>query len=160
MDERPFYDGSKLLRVDAASSTAVLTFIAGEAMNITIYHNPSCSKSRKTLEIIRGHGIEPRIVEYLKTPPDARTILKLAGLLQVRVEELFRKSEPEYEAATRDDRLEPGNPAMAEWLARHPKVMQRPIVVDEERNVAVIGRPPEAILGLLSEPGSESSAGS
>ena len=129
-------------------------------MTITIYHNPGCSKSRKTLEIIRGRGIEPRIVEYLKEPPDAKTILKLADLLQVRVEELFRKSEPEYEAATRDDSLEAGNPAMAAWLARHPKVLQRPIVVDDERNVAVLGRPPEAILGLLSEPASESSADS
>jgi arsenate reductase len=130
-------------------------------MTITIYHNPSCSKSRKTLEIIKGHGIEPRIIEYLKVPPDTATILKLADLLQIRVAELLRKGEPDYEAAHRERSLqEDSSPAVAEWLSRHPRVLQRPIVVDEERNIAVIGRPPEAVLGLLSEPAAESSAGS
>jgi arsenate reductase len=130
-------------------------------MTISIYHNPSCSKSRKTLEIIRGHGVEPRIVEYLRTPPDAATILKLARLLQVPVEEIVRKDEPDYKAAARDESLQaPDGPELAEWISRHPKVLQRPIVVDEERKMAVIGRPPEAVLGLLSEPPAESSAGS
>jgi arsenate reductase len=130
-------------------------------MTITIYHNPSCSKSRKTLEIIKEHGIEPRIVQYLKTPPDAATVLKLADLLQVRVADLMRQGEPDYEAADRDETLAKGSSqAAAEWLSRHPRVLQRPIVVDEERKLAVIGRPPEAVLGLLSEPAAESSAGS
>jgi arsenate reductase len=129
-------------------------------MPITIYHNPSCSKSRKTLEIIKEHGIEPRIVEYLKTPPDAATLLKLANLLQVRVADLMRKGEPDYEAADRDRSLpKDGSLAVAEWLSEHPRVLQRPIVVDEERQLAVIGRPPEAVIGLLSEPAGESSAG-
>ncbi|MEX2123966.1 MAG: ArsC/Spx/MgsR family protein [Woeseia sp.] len=130
-------------------------------MNITIYHNPSCSKSRKTLEIIRGHGIEPRIVEYLRTVPDAATILNLADLLELGVGDLMRKAEPEYQAHNRD--ANPGgndDAALAVWLAQHPGVLQRPIVVDEDRSVAVIGRPPEAVLGLLSEPAPESSAGS
>ena len=130
-------------------------------MTITIYHYPGCSKSRKTLEIIRGHGIEPRIVEYLSNPPDAKTILKLADLLQVRVEEILRKDEPDYKAAIRGNGWQAtDNAALAEWVSRHPKVLQRPIVVDDERKMAVIGRPPEAVLGLLSEPASESSAGS
>ena len=130
-------------------------------MTITIYHNPGCSKSRKTLEMIRGHGIEPRIVEYLGKPPDAETILKLADLLTVRVEEIVRKDEPDYKAATQGNSLQAtDNATLAEWISRHPKVLQRPIVVDDERRVAVIGRPPEAVLGLLSEPSAESSAGS
>jgi arsenate reductase len=130
-------------------------------MTITIYHNPGCSKSRKTLEMIRGHGIEPRIVEYLGKPPDAETILKLADLLKVRVEEIVRKDEPDYKAATQGNSLQAtDNATLAEWISRHPKVLQRPIVVDDERRVAVIGRPPEAVLGLLSEPSAESSAGS
>jgi arsenate reductase len=130
-------------------------------MSITIYHNPSCSKSRKTLEIIRDRGIEPRIVEYLKSPPDAATILKIADLLQVRVADLMRTGETEYQSAKREQSFqEDSSHAVAEWLASHPRVLQRPIVVDEERRVAVIGRPPEAVLGLLSAPPTESSAGS
>ena len=128
-------------------------------MTITIYHNPSCSKSRKTLELIREHGIEPRIVEYLKTPPDTTTILKLARLLQVNVVDLIRQSG--HQADGGDHSLSShDNPGAAEWLASHPKLLQRPIVVDDEKNVAVIGRPPEAIIGLLADPAAESSAGS
>jgi arsenate reductase len=130
-------------------------------MTITIYHNPACSKSRKTLEIIRGHGIEPRIVEYLEKPPDAKTILKLADLLEVRVEAILRKDAPDYKAAAQGDSLQSTDDAtLAEWISRHPKALQRPIVVDEEHKMAVIGRPPDAVLGLLSEPASESSADS
>jgi arsenate reductase len=123
-------------------------------MTITIYHNPFCSKSRKTLEIIRDRGIEPQIVEYLKQPPDAKTVLKLANLLNVRVADIVRKDEADYRVGASDDTT------LAEWISSHPKLLQRPIVVDEERNVAVIGRPPEAVLGLLSDPAAESSAGS
>ena len=119
-------------------------------MNLTIYHHPSCSKSRKTLEIIREHGIEPRIVEYLRTAPDKATILKLAGLLGLSVDGLVRKDEAEYR--TDQEKLEGSdNAALAAWLAGHPKALQRPIVVDEKRNAAVIGRPPEAVLDMLSQ---------
>ncbi|HLU07178.1 MAG TPA: ArsC/Spx/MgsR family protein [Woeseiaceae bacterium] len=128
-------------------------------MTITIYHNPSCSKSRKTLELIRDRGIEPRIVEYLKTPPDAATILKIADLLQVPVANLVRQSGPSDPGGRSDAALD-DNSAAAEWLAARPKLLQRPLVVDEDRNVAVIGRPPEAVLGLLADPAAESSAGS
>jgi arsenate reductase-like glutaredoxin family protein len=63
--------------------------------------------------------------------------------------------------ATQGNRLEAADSAtLAEWISRHPNVLQRPIVVDDERKVAVIGRPPEAVLGLLSEPAAEPSAGS
>jgi arsenate reductase (glutaredoxin) len=115
-------------------------------MNITIYHHPGCSKSRKTLEILRQHGIEPRVVEYLKTVPDEATILKLANLLGVGVADILRKGEAEYDA----DMIPQGDRALAQWLTEHPRVLERPIVVDEERNRAVIGRPPETVLELLS----------
>ena len=127
-------------------------------MTITIYHNPSCSKSRKTLELIQERGIEPRIVEYLETPPDAKTIRKIANLLQVPVANLVRQS-GSGDPAGRDDAPLDDN-AAAEWLAAHPKLLQRPLVVDDENNVAVVGRPPEAVLGLLAVPAAESSAGS
>lgn len=117
-------------------------------MKLTIYHNPRCSKSRRTLELIREHGIEPRIVEYLKIPPRKATILEIARQLDVPVDELLRKSEDDYKESASlpapDD-----DEAMAEWLARHPQALQRPVVVDEDSGAAVIGRPPENVLDLL-----------
>jgi arsenate reductase len=116
-------------------------------MNLTVYHNPGCSKSRRTLEIIREHGIEPRIVEYLKTTPDKETVLELARRLDVPVEALVRKNEDDYRQATGG--LSHDDETLAAWLASHPKALQRPVVVDEERHAAVIGRPPENVLDLL-----------
>ncbi|HEX2138131.1 MAG TPA: arsenate reductase (glutaredoxin) [Woeseiaceae bacterium] len=119
-------------------------------MNLTIYHNPACSKSRRTLEILREHGIEPRIIEYLKTAPDRDTILELARRLDAPVETLVRHNEDVFKQAAgslaRDD------DALAGWLAEHPKALQRPVVVDEDRRKAVIGRPPENVLDLLPDP--------
>ena len=119
-------------------------------MNITIYHNPRCSKSRKTLEIIQDAGIEPNIVEYLKTPPDPSRTEHLAALLGVDVAGLLRKSESDFTEAE-DLPLLTDNAALAAWIEAHPKVLQRPIVVDDDRHLAVIGRPPETVLGLLKE---------
>jgi arsenate reductase len=120
-----------------------------DIMNITIYHHPACSKSRKTLELIRAQGIEPRIIRYLDEAPDKTTILRLASLLHIRVADLLRTNDPAYKEAGAlpvDD-----DAAMAEWVTRHPAVLQRPLVVDEDRNTAVIGRPPENVLELLSK---------
>lgn len=117
-------------------------------MNLTIYHNPRCSKSRQTLELIRGRGIEPTIVEYLKSMPDADQVLQLAEALSMDVADMLRKGEAEYvNADSRPD--DDDNPALARWLAAHPKVLERPIVHDEERGSAVIGRPPENVEKLL-----------
>ncbi len=119
-------------------------------MNLTIYHNPHCSKSRRSLEILREQGFEPRIVEYLKTPPDQATLLKLARQLGTPVAALLRQNEDVYKEAAaslpRDDE------ALAAWLADHPKAIQRPIVVDESTGMAVIGRPPENVYDLLPGP--------
>ncbi len=119
-------------------------------MSITIYHNPSCSKSRKTLEIIQDNGIEPKIVEYLQQPPDAARTEHLATLLGVTVSELLRKSEADFVDADDLPSLD-DNAALAVWLGKHPRVLQRPIVVDDDRDIAVIGRPPENVLELLKE---------
>ncbi len=116
-------------------------------MSLTIYHNPQCSKSRQTLEIIRQHGIEPRIVEYLKTAPSKDEILSLARRLKKPVEELVRKNEDVYKADA--DTLHHEDEPLAEWLSAHPRALQRPVVVDEESGKAVIGRPPENVLELL-----------
>lgn len=114
---------------------------------MTIYHNPRCSKSRKTLELLERSGITPNIVEYLATPPDAAAVLRLAGLLGVPVAGLLRRAEAEFREAAdlpelRDDA------ALAAWLAAHPRVLERPIVVSAGGDRAVIGRPPENVLAL------------
>ena len=119
-------------------------------MNITIYHNPRCSKSRKTLEIIQENGIKPKIVEYLQQPPDAARTEHLAALLELKVADLVRKSEADFVEADDLPSLD-DNAALAAWIEDHPKVLQRPIVVDDDRDVAVIGRPPENVLELLKE---------
>ena len=117
-------------------------------MSITIYHNPRCSKSRKTLEIILDSGIEPTIVEYLTTTPETQTTLRLASLLGVPVADLLRRGEAEFKDATDLPDLD-DNEALAGWIVAHPRVLERPIVVNEEINKAVIGRPPENVLEIL-----------
>ncbi len=119
-------------------------------MSITIYHNPRCSKSRKTLEIIIESGIEPTIVEYLATPPEAETTLHLASLLCVPVADLLRRGEAEFKDATDLPDLD-DNVALAPWIVAHPKVLERPIVVNEQLDKAVIGRPPENVLEILGK---------
>ena len=112
---------------------------------ITIFHNPKCSKSRETLELLRGRGIEPRIVEYLKTPPTAAELAAIVKRLGIRPESLVRKGEEVYKARYAGKSL-----TDAEWieaLVRDPILIERPIVVAGGR--AAIGRPPESILALL-----------
>ena len=118
-------------------------------MNITIYHNPACSKSRKTLEIIESHGLKPRIVEYLKNPPAPETLQRLAAMLAVPLGELLRTSEADFAEAAGAVPMEDGE-ALSQWLHDHPRVLQRPIVVDDDTDRAVVGRPPENVLELLS----------
>lgn len=117
-------------------------------MSITIYHNPRCSKSRKTLELIESRGIEPRIVDYLASPPDARLLMRIAGLLELPLADLLRRNESDFreagDAVPLDDEK-----ALAHWIHAHPRVLQRPIVIDEENRRAVVGRPPENVLELL-----------
>ncbi len=106
-------------------------------MSITIYHNPRCSKSRKTLELLEESGITPTIIEYLKAPPSAATTLRHAALIGIPVAELLRRGEAEFKEATDLPDLSDG-PALAAWLESHPKLTERPIVVD---NRAGVGRP-------------------
>jgi arsenate reductase len=117
-------------------------------MSITIYHNPRCSKSRKTLELLEQSGITPQIVHYLDNAPTAAATLRHASLLGVRVADLLRRNEAEFKEAVDLPDLD-DDVALAAWLQDHPGVIERPIVVDEARNTAVIGRPPENVLELL-----------
>ena len=112
---------------------------------LTIYHNPKCSKSRETLELLRGRGIEPRIVEYLKSPPTAAELAAIVKQLGIRPEALVRKGEDIYKSRYAGRSL-----TDAEWieaLVRDPILIERPIVVAGGR--AAIGRPPERVLELL-----------
>jgi len=115
-------------------------------MAITIYHNPRCSKSRKTLELINAAGVEPEIVLYLQDTPTASDILALARKLETTVAGLLRRGESEFKDATDLPDLA-DDTALAAWLAEHPIVLERPIVVDGDR--AVVGRPPENVAELL-----------
>ena len=120
------------------------------AMNLTIYHNPRCSKSRKTLELIQDAGIEPKIIEYLDEPPQPARTEHLAALLGLTVADLLRKSEADFAEADDLPSLT-DDAALAAWIEQHPAVLQRPIVVDDDRNVAIIGRPPENVTELLKK---------
>jgi arsenate reductase len=117
-------------------------------MPVTIYHNPRCSKSRKTLEIIESRGIEPTIVPYLQAPPPPHEILALADGLGVPVAGLLRRGEAAFKEAGDLPDLD-DDKALAAWLSTHPSVIERPIVVDTDSGKAVIGRPPENVEELL-----------
>lgn len=112
---------------------------------ITLYHNPRCSKSRAALELLRGRGIEPRIVEYLKTPPDAAELAAIVKRLDMQPERLLRKGEAVYQSEYGGRPLDAA--ACIAAMARHPILIERPIAVRGER--AVLGRPPENVLALL-----------
>lgn len=115
-------------------------------MAVTIYHNPRCSKSRQTLALLEARGIEPRIVEYLKNPPDRATLAALLRKLGIPARELVRHGEPEFTQLGLDA-AEASEDQLLDAMATHPKLIQRPIVVAGRQ--ARIGRPPEAVLEIL-----------
>jgi arsenate reductase len=118
-------------------------------MNFTIYHNPGCSKSRKSLELLESRGIVPKIVEYLREPPHADTLQTLASLLNMPLQDMLRKAETEFVEAGNSIPLHDDD-LLADWVHKHPRVLQRPIVVNEDSRSAVIGRPPENIFEILA----------
>ncbi|QJD31223.1 arsenate reductase (glutaredoxin) [Methylococcus geothermalis] len=115
-------------------------------MSVTIYHNPRCSKSRETLKLLQDRGIEPTVIEYLKTPPDAATLRELLGLLGITPRQLLRKGEAPYkELGLANPEL--GDDALIAAMASHPVLIERPIVVAHGK--AALGRPPENVLAIL-----------
>lgn len=113
---------------------------------LTLYHNPRCSKSRGALELLEARGLAPTIVRYLETPPDAATLKRLLGQLGIAPRQLLRSGEDEYKA------LDLANPALSDAqlidaMVQHPKLIERPILVAGDK--AVIGRPPEKVLEIL-----------
>ncbi len=119
-------------------------------MSLTIYHNPRYSKSRETLKLLQNSGVEHVIVEYLGEPPTAERILQLASLLGVAVAELLRRGEDDFKNAQDLPDID-DNKAVAAWIAQNPRVLQRPIVVDDDGNRAIVGRPPANVLELTNQ---------
>jgi arsenate reductase len=115
-------------------------------MGIKIFHNPRCSKSRQTLQLLRDKGIEPEVIEYLDTPPSAAEFKRILGLLSKGPREVMRKQEAEYKAAGLDD-MSLSDDAVIAAMVANPKVIERPIVVAGKK--AALGRPPEAVLEIL-----------
>lgn len=111
-----------------------------------LWHNPRCSKSREALALLRARGIEPRIVAYLETPPDATALREVLRLLGVPARALLRPGEAEYAALALDDPGK-GDDALVVAMAEHPRLIERPVYIRGKR--AVIGRPPERVLDLL-----------
>ena len=115
-------------------------------MDVTIYHNPRCSKSRATLALLQERGIEPRVVPYLEQPPDIGQLRELLRMLGLPPRELMRRGERVYREQGLDDEAVDDEQLLRAIVA-HPILMERPVVVRDGR--AAIGRPPERVLDIL-----------
>lgn len=113
---------------------------------VTIYHNPRCSKSRQTMELLEQQNITPTVVKYLETPPDATTLQSILNMLGLEPRQLMRKGEAEYKE------LELDNPGLSheqliQAMVANPRMIERPIVIKGDK--AALGRPPEQVLDIL-----------
>ena len=115
-------------------------------MSITIYHNPKCSKSRQTLELLKENDITPTVVEYLKTPPTAEALKAILGQLGMAPRDLMRKKEAVY-AENELDNPSLSDDALIDFMIQHPILIERPIVLANGK--AALGRPPEQVLDIL-----------
>ena len=110
-----------------------------------IFHNPRCRKSRETLQLIEEKGIEPEIIEYLKTPPSKKELSDILDLLKIEPQQLLRKNEAIFKSDFKGKEL-----SSEEWIEamiNNPKLIERPIVVKGGK--AIIGRPPENVKELF-----------
>ncbi|MFY1667136.1 arsenate reductase (glutaredoxin) [Pseudomonas sp. Pseu.R1] len=114
--------------------------------DLTLYHNPRCSKSRGALELLEARGLAPTIVRYLETPPTAAQLRDLLGKLGIGARALLRTGEDEYKALNLAD-TSLSDDALIDAMAAHPKLIERPILIAGDK--AVIGRPPEKVLEIL-----------
>lgn len=115
-------------------------------MPVRIYHNPRCSKSRATLELLREHGIEPEITLYLEDPPSMQQLSSILDMLGCGPRDLMRTGEAEYAEQGLDDPSLSRNELIAAMVAT-PKLIERPIVLANGK--AAVGRPPESVLEIL-----------
>ena len=113
---------------------------------LTLYHNPRCSKSRGALELLEQRGLAPTVVLYLETPPSAAELEQIVSLLGIQPRQLLRTGEEDYKT------LNLADPTLTDAdiinaMAAHPKLIERPILIAGD--TAVIGRPPEKVLEIL-----------
>ncbi len=113
---------------------------------IKIFHNPRCSKSRLTLELLQNSDQQPEIVEYLKTPPSKQELKDILSMLGLSPRQLMRTHEAEYKDNGLDDE-KLSDDQLIDAMVSHPKLIERPIVISNGK--AAIGRPPEKVLEIL-----------
>jgi arsenate reductase len=114
--------------------------------DLTLYHNPRCSKSRGALELLEARGLTPRVVRYLETPPSAEELRELLVKLGYGARQLLRSGEDVYKELNLDDPAL-DDEALIAAMVEHPRLIERPILVAGDK--AVVGRPPERVLELL-----------
>ncbi len=110
-----------------------------------IYHNPRCSKSRQTLQLLEENGVSPEVILYLKDPLSRESLQEIISMLGISPFELIRKNETIYKESFKGKDL--SNDEWVSVMVENPKLIERPIVV--KGNKALIGRPPEKVLALL-----------
>ena len=115
-------------------------------MALEIWHNPRCSKSRQTLALVREQGLEPTIIEYLKTPPTVERLQQVLAMLALTPRQLMRSKETDYKGQGIDDDALTDDQLMASMI-EFPKLIERPVVINGDQ--AAVGRPPEQVLEIL-----------
>ncbi len=115
-------------------------------MSVKIFHNPRCSKSRQTLQLLQEKGIEAEVIEYLKTPPSAEELKQILQKLDMSPRDLMRKKEADYKTSGMNN-PELDDDALIQGMLDFPKLIERPIVLANDK--AAIGRPPENVLEIL-----------
>lgn len=116
-------------------------------MSTKIYHNPRCSKSRQTLQLLADNNVQPEIIEYLKTPPSESELKEILTALDMNPRDLMRKGEKEYKENNLADESLTDEQLISAML-KYPKLIERPIVVTDDKKFA-LGRPPESILEII-----------
>ena len=115
-------------------------------MKVQMLHNPRCSKSRTTLQLLRENGVEPEIILYLETPPDTDLLISILRKLDLKPRELMRTGQPEYKEMGLDD-MQLSDEQLIAAMLKAPILIERPIVLANGQ--ARIGRPPESVLKIL-----------
>ncbi|HMK41016.1 MAG TPA: arsenate reductase (glutaredoxin) [Methyloceanibacter sp.] len=113
---------------------------------VTLYHNPRCSKSRQTLQLLEARGVKPKIVEYLNEPPSTAELRAILNKLGMKPRDLLRRGEARYAELKLNERAL-SDDALIELMVENPILIERPIVVSG--NKAALGRPPERVLEIL-----------
>ena len=116
------------------------------SQKISMFHNPRCSKSRQTLELLQSKGVQPDIIEYLKTPPTEEELDNILNMLGLEPRQLMRTKETEYAENKLDDESLTRQ-QLIQAMVKYPKLIERPILINNKK--AALGRPPEDVLEIL-----------